>query len=242
MPEPIIILGTGGNCIDILDAIQEINARAPQPLFTCLGFLDDQASLWGTQVQGLPVLGGLNAAARYPDSRFVNGIGSTRTYAKKLEIIASTGLPPERFAAIIHPSASVSRMAAVGRGVVILQQVTVASNARLGDHVMVLPNSVISHDDRIGEGSILAGGVCVSGGVEIGACCYLGSNSSVREHCKIGDRSLVGMGSVVLKDIEADSVVVGNPARLLRKRSSSPSPAPDPQPPAPSPAGAGEGG
>ena len=216
MSKPIIILGTGGNCIDILDAILEINARATQPVYTCLGFLDDRADLWGASIQGLPVLGGLNMAARYPDSRFVNGIGSTRTYRKKLEIIASTGLALDQFETIIHPSASVSRMATLGRGVVILQHVTVASHARLGNHVMVLPNSIISHDDQIDDGSILAGGVCISGNVEIGPCCYLGSNSSVREYCKIGTGSLIGMGSVVLQDVEAGSVMVGNPARLLR--------------------------
>lgn len=215
MPKSIIILGTGGNCVDILDAILEINDQAPHPAYTCLGFLDDRADLWGTLIQGLPVLGGLNTASTYFDCLFVNGIGSTKTYSKKLEIIARTGLPLDRFETIIHPTASVSRMTSLGFGVVILQNVTVASNVFIGNHVMILPNSIISHDDRVGDGTICAGGVCVSGNVEIGTCCYIGSNSAIREHCKIGARSLIGMGSIILRDVEEGSVVVGNPARLL---------------------------
>jgi sugar O-acyltransferase (sialic acid O-acetyltransferase NeuD family) len=218
MAKSIIILGTGGNCVDILDAILEINDHASQAVYDCIGFLDDRSELWGSKIQGVAVLGGLNTAGQYPESFFVNGIGSTRTFWKKLDIIAGTGVAVERFETVIHPTASVSRMARLGHGVVILQQVTVASNARLGNHVMVLPNSIISHDDRVGDGAIIAGSVCVNGGVEIGPCCYIGSNSSIREYCKIGARSLIGMGSVVLKDVAEGSVMVGNPARRLEER------------------------
>ena len=213
-------MGTGGNCIDILDTIDEINLTCPARDgfvgYQCLGFLDDSPESWGKEICGLKVLGPLSAAAEFHGVSFVNGIGSQRNFTRKDAIIDRTGLPLERFERIVHPTASVSRMSTLGPGTVILQNVTVASNARIGAHVIVLPNSVISHDSVVGDYTCIAGGVCISGGVTIGPSCYLGTNSSIIEQVTIGDYSLVGMGSAVLRDVAAGSVVVGTPARFLR--------------------------
>jgi sugar O-acyltransferase (sialic acid O-acetyltransferase NeuD family) len=216
----LIILGTGGNCVDILDTIREINARAPGsggPVYECLGFLDDEPSTWGVELWGVKVLGRLARAGEFPDAVFVNGIGSERNFWRKAAIIAQTGLPLGRFETVIHPTASVSATSILGAGVVIFQNVTVTTNVTIGDHVIVLPNSVISHDVVVGEYTCIAGGVCVSGGVRIGRSCYLGTNSAVISNVAVGDFALVGMGSVVLGDVAEGTVVVGNPARYLRR-------------------------
>ena len=88
-----------------------------------------------------------------------------------------------------------------------------AAQARLGDHVTVLPQSVISHDSAVEDYSILAGGVMVCGGVQVGRNCYLGAHSTLHQGLSLGQRVLVGMGSVVLRDVSDDTVVYGNPAR-----------------------------
>jgi acetyltransferase-like isoleucine patch superfamily enzyme len=62
--------------------------------------------------------------------------------------------------------------------------------------------------------------VVVSGGVVVGDSCFLGVNSTLRDHVTIGARTVIGMGSLVTSDCEADSVYVGSPAK--RKSSSSP--------------------
>lgn len=212
----IIILGTGGNCIDILDTIWEINKLYDEPEFKCIGFLDDDPSWHGGEIQGINVLGPLADAKKYIDSYFINGIGSPQNFWKKDSIISKAGIPLERFQTIIHPTASVSKMAGLGKGVVILQNATVASNVKIGNHVIVLPNSVISHDGIIGDYTCIAGGVCVSGGVKVGRSCYLGTNSSIIGNITIGDYCFLGMGSVLLENVPDDSVFVGNPAKFLR--------------------------
>ncbi len=216
----VIILGTGGNCLDIAEAIEDIRQHnmktGVEPDLMCTGFLDDCRESWGTEFGGLPILGPLSTARDFPAAHFVNGIGSPGNFWKKGGIIAQTGLGRERFANIVHPTAVVSRSARLGVGVVIFPLVTITSNARLGDHVMVLPQSVISHDCVVGDYTAIAGAVCVSGQVEIGESCYLGSGCLVRNGIRIGARTLVGMGSVVTRDVEANQIVVGNPARFLR--------------------------
>ena len=205
----IIILGTGGTSLDILDLILELD-------YQCIGFLDDDKNKWGKSINGLKILGALSEAPNYKDSYFVNGIGSPTSFLQKEKIIKDTGLSLERFITLIHPSASISETASLGSGVVIFQNVVISSNTKIGNHVVVLPNSVISHDDKIGDYTILASAVCLSGMVRIGKLCYLGMGSLVKGNVSIADESLIGMGSVVLDNIEKRSVYVGNPAKFLR--------------------------
>ena len=216
MTKSIIILGTGGNCIDILDTINDINNSQRKNIYKCIGFLDDNKLNWGEEFQGIKVLGPLDTATEYRDCFFVNGIGSPINFWEKGTIISKTCLSLEKFENIIHPTASVSRMSKLGYGVVVFQNTTITSNVTIGNHVIILPNSVISHDDVIGNFTCIAGGVCISGCVLIGCSCYIGTNSSIIGSVKIGDYCLVGMSSVVLNDIEENTVVAGNPAKAIR--------------------------
>ena len=209
----LIILGARGNCIDVLDAVQELD-RSTHPI-DVLGFLDDDPALWGSRIHGIMVLGGLERASEHPDACFASGLDSPDWFGQKPEILARTGVPEERFIRVIHPSASISRLASLGPGVVVLQNAVVASGAELGSWVTVLPTSVISHDVRIGSHTCVAGGVVVSGGVTIGNNSYVGANAVIRQNVTIGSAVMIGMGSVVLSDVADGLVVAGNPARPL---------------------------
>ena len=63
----------------------------------------------------------------------------------------------------------------------------------------------------------MASGVCLSSNVHVGRCAYLGAGALVREQRSIGSCSLVGMGALVTRDIPADEVWAGVPARYIRK-------------------------
>lgn len=213
MAESVIILGTGGNSVDILETLHDINQAAGETLYTCKGFLDDREALQGTETHGHRVLGPIQSAPEHPACRFVNGIGSPKSYRDKPGIIAQAGLEDSAFVTLIHPTAYVSRSARLGPGTVILQQATVTSNVVIGNHVIVLPNSVVSHDVRVGDYTSIAGGVMISSGVVIGPGCYLGTGSCIRGDLRIDEGALVGMGSVVLDHVAAGDTVLGNPAR-----------------------------
>ena len=46
----------------------------------------------------------------------------------------------------------------------------------------------------------------------------IGSNATIMCGVTIGEGALVGAGAVVTKDVPANTIVAGNPARILRKR------------------------
>lgn len=213
----IIILGTGGTAIDILDTIYDINLTSSDLELECIGFLDDNKENLSKAFLGVKLLGPLKSAKDFKDVYFINGIAVPDVFWTKKSVIAKTGLSPARFMNLIHPSASVSKSANIGPGSIIFQNVTIGNNSKVGNHVMVLSNSIISHNCLVGDYTSITGGVCLSGGTTVGKSCYIGTNSSIKGGISIGDYSLIGMGSVVLSDIEEKSVYVGNPAKFLKK-------------------------
>ena len=44
----------------------------------------------------------------------------------------------------------------------------------------------------------------------------IGSGATILSNVTLGERAIVGAGSVVTRDVPSDSIVAGNPARLLR--------------------------
>ncbi len=50
----------------------------------------------------------------------------------------------------------------------------------------------------------------------IGDCCFIGAGSIILPGVRIGDHCIIGAGSVVTADVPDNSLVAGNPARVLR--------------------------
>ena len=58
----------------------------------------------------------------------------------------------------------------------------------------------------------------LKGNTVVGNDVWIGQNVTVMPGVKIGDGAIIGMNSVVASDVEPYSIVVGNPAREIRKR------------------------
>jgi acetyltransferase-like isoleucine patch superfamily enzyme len=54
--------------------------------------------------------------------------------------------------------------------------------------------------------------------VSIGADCWIGANVGVTDGVTIGDHAIIGMGSIVTRDIPAWAIAAGNPARVIGDR------------------------
>lgn len=71
----------------------------------------------------------------------------------------------------------------------------------------------IAHNCRIGPRALIIAGATLCGGTVVGADAHVAPNAVIREQRHVGERSVVGLGAVVVRDVEPDTIVKGNPAR-----------------------------
>jgi acetyltransferase-like isoleucine patch superfamily enzyme len=121
----------------------------------------------------------------------------------------------------------------IGAFVEIQKNAFVGSNCKVSSHSFICEGVVIEDDVFVGHGVIFTNdkyprsvnsngslqteadwGV-VKTTVKCGAS--IGSNATIVCGVTIGERSIVGAGAVVTKDVPPDTIVAGNPARILRK-------------------------
>lgn len=76
----------------------------------------------------------------------------------------------------------------------------------------------IAHGVVIGKNSLIIANAMIAGSVTIGENVWVSPSASVRQKLTIGDKSLVGLGSVVVKNVQEETVVAGNPAKVFDKK------------------------
>jgi sugar O-acyltransferase (sialic acid O-acetyltransferase NeuD family) len=148
----------------------------------------------------------------------------------KLEFIVATGEPYLRrllynklekyeleCISIIDKKFELPRTSSIGKGTIVHMGAAITCNVNIGKGCILNVHAVIGHDVTIGNYTVISPNATISGDVRIGSDCYIGSGAIIRNGITIGDNSIIGMGAVVLKDVNPNSVMVGNPAKYLRE-------------------------
>lgn len=87
----------------------------------------------------------------------------------------------------------------------------------IGRGSFIMKSAYIAHDVVIGRDAIVSAHTCLGGHVEIGTGVNLGMNAVVHPRQRIGSFSMIGMGTIVTKNIAVlpGQIYVGNPAKPL---------------------------
>jgi sugar O-acyltransferase (sialic acid O-acetyltransferase NeuD family) len=213
---PLVLLGAGGLAREVMATVDAINRESPSWHVTAV--LDDREEFHGKQVNGVTVLAGTEAAREMDDAFFVACVASPRNVQVRECLVDRLHLDEDRFATIVHPSATVIWERGPSPGCVVMAQVVTTTAVSIGKHVVMMPHVVLTHDDSVDDFSTFGAGVCLAGDVRVGRSSYLGAGALVREGLVVGDRALVGMGSVVLCDVPPGQVWSGVPARRQPSR------------------------
>lgn len=181
--------------------------------YDIVGILDDNEDMSGLEVDGAPVLGTIEDAVRYAHAFFLICVDSGRTRQALVERLSIQDIGTNRYATVIDPTVRMPEGCRVGRGSILLQNVTLTASVTLGSHVVAMPGVNFTHDDVVADYATFAAGTSLGGGVKIGRGACLGMNSSVRECKSIGSYATVGMGAAVLDNVPDGEEWVGVPAR-----------------------------
>lgn len=206
---PLVIIGSGtyGNVIAELAASCGYRVTA---------YLDDDLAKNGAHLDGIPVSGpivkGLEGLSR--KTAIAAAIGDNTARIRWLHKVRNEGFQTP---SLVSPQSIVSPTAKIEEAVYLHPACNVWTQARIGLGSILSPNATVAHHTVLGEGCFVSSGANVGASifVEYGAFFGMGSITSTGVKL-IASRTLVGAGSVIVRDTEERGVYVGSPGRLLR--------------------------
>jgi len=120
---------------------------------------------------------------------------------------------------LVSSSAIIDASSIIGDGLLAMPACVVHKKVKIGKYCILNSNSCVDHECDIGEGVHIMGSAYVAGRVTISDYATIGANSTILPDIKIGKNAIVGAGAVVTKDVKKNEIIVGNPARFLKKNS-----------------------
>lgn len=187
--------------------------------YDIVGFLDDvYPDRHGQSFCEAPVLGGREQLERLLVDRVrhvILGFGNNGARRSLAQSLVTQGFELGR---AIHPRATVAADVRVGAGTVIMAGAVVNPNTTIGENVVVNTCASVDHDCVLDDAVHIAPGARLAGGVRVDKETWIGLGALVLEGRSVGPRTMVGAGAVVTRDLPADVIAYGAPAKVIRNR------------------------
>lgn len=185
-----------------------------------VGFIDDDPGLKGKEVMGVPVLGcwkDIDALIQeHHVEGFVVGLGDNCLRKEKFQELTSKGLKP---ATIIHKTAIIDSSVTIRAGTTVNAGAIINLGTTIGDNCIINTGVILEHDNVVENHCNISPGAVTAGGVRIETLATVGMNSTILDDLIVGRNAFVGAGAVLIRNVEENKVVVGNPAKILRENS-----------------------
>ncbi len=195
MREDIVLIGGGGHCKVVIDAIKNANA------FNIYGITDQNPDKI-KDIPGIPVLGNDDMLQEIYGKGIkyafitVGSIGNCTVRKKIAEKLKKIGF---QLPVIVHPRAITAKDVSFKEGAFVAAGAVINPGAKIGKNVIINTSSSIDHDCVIGNFAHIAPGVILSGGVKIGEGTHVGTGAHIVQYLSVPKNSFIPAGSVVHK-------------------------------------------
>ena len=145
----------------------------------------------------------------------------TRDYKLREKLLQIAGIDCSTSARIVSTARIISRDVSIGEDTFIEHQALISGGAigkiTIGNYVDIAPRVVIlSGTHKINMQGNHSAGECIGLPIWIEDGVWIGANSTILPGVTIGRKSVIGAGSVVVDDIPACCIAVGNPCKPIK--------------------------
>ncbi|MFQ7110035.1 MAG: acetyltransferase [Anaerovoracaceae bacterium] len=208
----LVIIGAGGFGREVADTVKRINDENSK--YNLIGFIDDDESVVGNEINGIEVLGNTEFLKRKINNDVRAAIAIASSDIKKY--VASLLKGYVVWENIIDPTVIISESNIMGVGNIIQPFVVINANSKIGNHCTINYGCGLGHDVILDDYVSLMPMCNVTGNVHLNESVYLGADVCIIPSVNIEKESIVGAGTTVIKDIVETGTYVGNPARRVK--------------------------
>ncbi|MDR2010390.1 MAG: hypothetical protein LBQ22_07905 [Bacteroidales bacterium] len=216
MGKKVVILGGLGNGVVIANAIKSAN-RLGIDEWNFEGFLNDRTPV-GENIDDYPVLGKVSDSKKFLENGyyFINTILRIDGQQERLNLFSELGIPDEKLAIFVHPTAFIAPNVKLSPGTVIMPQVSVSTGVKFGKSCLVMVGAIFGPEIVMGDFCHIAAQSCIGSKVVLGTGVHIGLNSTIYDDLHVGNYATVGMGAVLYDNVGESEIWAGNPAKFLR--------------------------
>lgn len=208
MKENCVIVGAG--------TYGQVYAQYLKEEYNILGFIDDDENLINQEINFVKVLGNFDfllSNISIETNVFIP-IGNSKVRVNLLKKVLETGFKTPNF---IHPDCKIHDSVKIGKCVYILPGTYIMPLSIIKDFVLISMGVNIAHHTTISEGCFFSQGSNIGANIFFDKHVFCGIASTVMTGVKsVGNESLVGAGSVIIRDVPDYAVVVGNPGKIIK--------------------------
>lgn len=201
--------GLGNETLELANQINKISLKWDKIIF-----VDDVNP--NRKVRGHDVLSFTDLTSKYStdEIEFVIGVGEPSFRRDFYNKIISKGY---NLPVLIHPNVHIPNNTIVKQGTIIHNTAYISCNIEIGENAYIHQLTSTGHGSKIHPHCVISNHSSIAGDCIVGEATYIATGVMIKQKVSIGSDSIVGMGSIVFRDIQSDVVVLGNPARVLRK-------------------------
>lgn len=149
----------------------------------------------------------------YGNIEFVIANGEPAARSALYRKVKQAGYP---LATVVGNKCDVSPTTRIGEGG-ILFNCYLCPDERVGNNVVIVSRVDVGHDACIEDHCMINSMSFIGGYTHIGERAYIAPGALLRDRIVVGNDAIIGMGAVVTRDVAAEAVVAGNPAKEIRK-------------------------
>lgn len=206
----LLIIGAGGFGREVLDIAREQPQCGVE--WVPSGFLDSRAELAEGGHLPLPILMSPHDYQPNAGDLLICAVDKPTDKRYYIRMMLERGA---NFISLIHPDVDVSSSSSIGLGCIIYKYARLGPGACLGDFSTLGYCSGLGHDAVVGTFSQLSSHVSINGRCIIGDEVLVGASVTVHPDVRVGSSSVLGIGSVVIRNVAAGKTVFGVPAKGL---------------------------
>lgn len=210
----VVIFGASGHSKVIIDIFERTGD------FEIIGLLDSNKEK-GLEMSGYKVLGNMEAVPllieQNPGLQFFVGIGDNWTRYHIVNNLLEVN-PEIEFANAIHPQTIIGKNVKLGHGIMIMAGAIINAESEVGNFTIVNTKACVGHETVLGDFCSIAPNSTLAGNVKVGKFSAISLSATVLHGREVGEHTVIGSGSLLVKNADSQSLYYGVPAKFIRPR------------------------